>query len=289
MAPQANAFVVPADIPTDVFFAFWIPIVRRLDAGTALGAMTCLAIVLLVVPVFTTRRGPAKAAPSTVDEDICTGCLQCSVDCPYGAIQMIKRTDNRPTLVASVDPSLCVSCGICAGSCAPMGVGPAGRSGRDQIANVQGFLSRPDRRAGQIVAICCDHGAAACRSAIEAEGAALYTVDCAGNLHTSVIELLLRGGAGGVLVLACQPRDCRSREGPKWLIERVYHEREAELQARVDRSRVHVVNVAAGERRLAASAVRAFAGAIPTMSPVPIAPGAELHPVCEPVTTGSHS
>jgi ferredoxin len=289
MAPQANAFVVPAYIPSDLFFAFWIPIVRRLDAGTALSAMTAIAFGLLVLPAFTARRGLGRPAPSTVDQEICTGCLQCSLDCPYGAIQMIKRADNRPTLVASVDPALCVSCGICAGSCAPMGVGPPGRTGRDQIAQVQAFLAQPGRRAGQIVAICCDHGAGVYGSAIADEGATLYTVDCAGNLHTSVIELLLRGGAGGVLVLACQPRDCRSREGPRWLLERMYHEREAELQARVDRRRVQVVNVAAGERRLAVSALRAFAGGIPTVSGLPAEPSGDLHAVCEPATTGSHS
>jgi ferredoxin len=286
MAPKANAFVVPGAIPSDLFFAFWIPIVRGLNAGTALSAITVTAIGLLVLPLLTARRGAARPAPSTVDADICTGCLQCSLDCPYGAIEMIKRTDTRPTLVASVDPSLCVSCGICAGSCAPMGVGPPGRTGRDQIAEVQAFLAQPARRAGQVVAICCDHGAGAYRSAIADEGAALYTVDCAGNLHTSVIELLLRGGAGGVLVLACQPRDCRSREGPRWLTERVYNGREAELQMRVDRRRVHVVNVAAGERRLALSALRAFTGTLPT-SPRPAAvPGDELHAVCEPAAIG---
>jgi ferredoxin len=287
MAPQANAFLIPADIPSDLFFAFWIPIVRRFDGGIALAAMAAVAIGLLALPVLTARRGAATAAPSTVDQEICTGCRQCSRDCPYGAIQMIKRTDHRPTLVASVDPALCVGCGICAGSCAPMGVGPPGRTGRDQIAQVQAFLSRPDRRPGQIVAICCDHGAAAYRSAISREGAALYTVDCAGNLHTSVIERLLRGGAGGVLVLACQPRDCWSREGPRWLIERVFHDREAELQARVDRRRVQVVNVAAGERRLAVSAVRAFADSVRMLSGAAVEPSVELHAVCEPVTTGS--
>jgi ferredoxin len=289
MAPQANPFVVPGEIPTDLFFAFWIPVVRRLDAGTAFGAMTAVVIGLLVLPVLTTRRRAARPAPSTVDQEICTGCLQCSLDCPYGAIEMIKRTDNRPTLVASVDPSLCVSCGICAGSCAPMGVGPAGRTGRDQIAQVQAFLSRPGRRTGQVVAICCDHGAGAYGPALAAEGAALYSVDCAGNLHTSVIELLLRGGAGGVLVLACQPRDCRSREGPRWLVERVYHGREAELQARVDRRRVQVVNVSAGDRGLAVSALRAFTGGIPTLAAAPVEPSGELHAVCEPAVPASQS
>jgi coenzyme F420-reducing hydrogenase delta subunit len=139
-----------------------------------------------------------------------------------------------------------------------MGVGPPGRTGRDQLAQIQTFLASPDRRPGEIVAVCCAHGAAAYRSTLAAEGAATYTTDCAGNLHTSAIEMLLRGGAGGVLVLTCRPRDCWNREGPKWLTERVYHDREAELQARVDRARVRIAAVAAGERSEATAALRRF-------------------------------
>ena len=69
----------------------------------------------------------ARRPPSEVDEAICTGCSQCVHDCPYDAIRMVER-DRRPgrrSWRASI-PDLCVSCGICAGSCAPMGVGPTG-------------------------------------------------------------------------------------------------------------------------------------------------------------------
>lgn len=288
MAPAANAFVVPAAVPTDLIFAFWIPLARRLDGVSALTAMSAMAIGLLLIPALTRRRGAARPPSSTVDEDICTGCLQCSLDCPYGAIQMVERNDSRPTLVARVDSALCVSCGICAGSCAPMGVGPPGRTGRDQIAGVQTFLASPGHRGG-IVAICCDHGAGVHASALAAEGTAIYTVDCAGNLHTSVIEILLRGGAAGILVLACQLRDCRSREGPRWLVERMYHGREAELQTRVDRRRVKVVNVSAGERGLAVAALRAFADELPALSRSPVDQTGEIHNVCEPAATGSHA
>ncbi|HEU4937933.1 MAG TPA: hydrogenase iron-sulfur subunit [Vicinamibacterales bacterium] len=258
MAPRANAFALPEVIPSDVFFAFWMPVTGRLSGGTALALLTAGVIAFLVLPAFTKRGADDKPLPSVVDEDICTGCFQCSRDCPYGAIQMIERANRRSLLVAHVDPDLCVSCGICAGSCAPMGVGPPGRTGRDQLAQIQTFLASPARRPGEIVAVCCAHGAAAYRSALAAEGAATYATDCAGNLHTSSIEMLLRGGAGGVLVLTCPPRDCWNREGPKWLTERVYHDREAELQARVDRARVRIVPVAAGECREAVLAFREF-------------------------------
>jgi ferredoxin len=282
MAPKADPFVLPVEIPADVFFAFWMPFTRQLGGGTALSGVVAVAMALLVVPLFTARRGRAVPLPSKVDEDLCTGCVQCSLDCPYEAIDMIQRaTPGRSEQVARVDPSLCVSCGICSGSCAPMGVGPAGRTGREQIARVQSFLASSDRRPGEIVVVGCTHSAAASARALTAEGAAVYPVDCTGNLHTSVIEILLRGGCGGVLILACPPRDCWNREGPRWLVERVYHDREAELQARVDRARIRIVHASAGERGRAVAALRAFAAEIATLD-VPAADRAiEVDTVCE--------
>jgi coenzyme F420-reducing hydrogenase delta subunit len=82
-------------------------------------------------------------------------------------------------------------------------------------------------------------------------------VDCAGNLHTSVVELMVRAGAGGVLVLACPPRDCRNREGPRWMLARMYEGREAELQPRVDRRRIAVAHAGAAEAGAVVAAVRA--------------------------------
>ena len=289
MAPQANALVLPEEIPADAFFAFWMPFTARMSGGRALTILAACVIAFLAVPVFTTRRGDDKPPPSVVDEDICTGCLQCSRDCPYGAIQMIERATRRSLLVAHVDPELCVSCGICAGSCAPMGVGPPGRTGRDQLAQIQSFIGSRERRPGEIVAICCAHGGAVYRSALAAEGAATWAIDCAGNLHTSSIEMLLKGGAGGVLVLTCRPRDCWNREGPKWLTERVYHDREAELQARVDRARVRIVAAAAGERSDAIAALRTFSADLSGLA-LPLADrSVEIDAECERTAVGGRA
>jgi coenzyme F420-reducing hydrogenase delta subunit len=81
---------------------------------------------------------------------------------------------------------------------------------------------------------------------------------CAGNLHTSVIELLLRGGATGVLVATCPGRDCWGREGPTWLAERVYRGREAELRESLDRRRLRIVAINEAERRLFERELSAF-------------------------------
>jgi ferredoxin len=257
MAPKADPLVLPEHIPADLFFAFWIPLVRGIGGGNVLLVVTIVGVALLAVPRFTARR--ARPEVSSVDPQLCVGCNQCALDCPYGAITMIEREDRCLPLLAQVDASLCVSCGICAGSCGPMGVGPPGRTGRDQMARVRHFLADPARRPGEVVVICCAHSAATFADALASAGGVPYPIDCAGNLHSSVIELLLRSGAGGVLVLACPPRDCWHREGPRWLVERVYHGREAELQARVSRARVRVENVNSRDRGRAIALMRKFA------------------------------
>lgn len=288
LLPGANAFTLPEHVPVDLFAAFWLPITRQLPAGLAISLLAGTTLAFLAVPVFTRRKGTARPEPSFVHEDICTGCTQCVQDCPYDAITMIARAPDSPHFgrseeVAFVDAEACVSCGICAGSCAPMGVGPPGRTGRDQLALVRNFIADEAIASGKTVAVCCNRGANSWKSRIEAEGAVLYNVDCAGNLHSSVVELLVRAGAAGVLVLSCPPRDCWNREGPKWLYERIYNDREAELQARVDRNRVRVASASAGEVDEAIEALRAFMADTAALAVPDAELAAEIDTICEPV------
>ena len=284
MAPEASAFNLPERIPVDVFFAFWLPLSESVGAGWALAGATLTFLAAMLFPLVTRRRGTAKPAPSFVDESVCVGCRQCALDCPYEAITMIERVGGgRSDEVALVNPELCVSCGICSGSCAPMGVGPPGRTGRDQVARVRKFIASPERRPAETVVVCCEHGAVQFAPAMRAAGGAVYPIDCAGNVHTSVIELLLRSGAAGVLVLACPPRDCWNREGPRWLVERIYNDREAELQARVDRRRVRVAYANASEQTAALGALRAFMADTASLGDTTAESGGELDLECEPV------
>src|SRR5574338_153840 len=143
LGPAANPFVLASHTPTDLFVAWWLPLVERLSPGETWGIGLVGMLALLMIPKWTRPPRAGRWASSVVDPRLCTGCNQCPQDCPWDAIIMIKRDDDRPTLVAHVDQARCVSCGICAGSCAPMGIGPAGRTGRDQLAAARAELAGP--------------------------------------------------------------------------------------------------------------------------------------------------
>jgi coenzyme F420-reducing hydrogenase delta subunit/Pyruvate/2-oxoacid:ferredoxin oxidoreductase delta subunit len=266
IGPEADLFRLPARAPFDWFYSFWLPLARPLSPGAAWAATLAVAAVTLLAPLWTRPERGARPPPSWVDERLCTGCEQCYQDCPYEAIAMVERTEDvRPdasALVARVDTGRCVSCGICAGSCAPMGVGPPGRTGRDQLSRVSAFVAARRPGAQEVVIVACDRGAGGIAGAESFHGAAVYPVSCAGSLHTSVIEYVLRAGAGGVLVVSCPPRDCWNREGGKWLEQRVYHEREAELRDRVDRRRVRLVQAGGGEAARVLAELQNFRAAL---------------------------
>ncbi|MDH4348080.1 MAG: hydrogenase iron-sulfur subunit, partial [Gemmatimonadota bacterium] len=232
----------------------------------AVWALTLIAwVVPALVPWWARPRAAERPPASVVDERHCTGCEQCYLDCPYEAIAMLSLPGEGQRMVARVDPSLCVSCGLCTGSCAPMRVGPPARTGRDQLAQVKSFTAGEAPSADAIVIVACQRGAGGITAAAGLDGAKVYPVECVGNLHTSSIEYLVRSGVQGVLIVSCPPRDCWTREGVAWMEQRLYHEREAELQARVDRRRIRVVHAAAGEHvevRHALAAFRAELGAM---------------------------
>ncbi len=296
LGAPGDPFTLAATTPTDLVAAWWLPFSERLSPGAAWSAVLALSAAALLVPRFTRRPRTGALVPSVVDAQLCTGCNQCPQDCPWAAITMVKRDDDRPTLVALVDPARCVSCGICAGSCAPMGVGPAGRTGRDQLGGLRSVLlpelaptgagSDAQRGSLAIVAVCCEQAPASHVAALRDRGAHVHAVSCVGNLHTSVIELFVRRGAAGVIVCGCPPRDCISREGPKWLRERVFNDREAELQPRVDRRRVRLATLAPGDRRASLAAFDDFARSLAALDRPTLETDVDLDVVCDPVPIG---
>ena len=279
LGPGADLLRIPGEVGLNVFYSFWLPAAGSASPWLVWALGGAAAAGLLAVPFLTRPRADRRPAPSVVSTRLCTWCEQCYVDCPYDAIRMVERTDGRDGLVAEVLPASCVSCGICAGSCAPMGVGPPGRTGRDQLARVREFIARQPPGPADIVLVACGRSAAAGTPA--EDGLRRFPVSCAGNLHSSVVEYLVRAGARGVLVVACPPRDCWGREGPRWLVERLFNEREAELKARVDRRRVRVAYASAFDGRSLHVALGDFSRSLARLDAPAGEDGIEVETECE--------
>jgi ferredoxin/coenzyme F420-reducing hydrogenase delta subunit len=226
-------------------------------------AALALVVVLCFVPRMTRPRLHALPAPAEVNERTCTGCEQCVKDCPYEAIEMIGRTD-REGFVAQVKTDLCTSCGICIASCPPMAISAFGMSGRDQLADVRAFLARERPTSRDVVMVGCAWSAA--RRIAEQNDARFFPVSCVGSLHSSSVEFLLRGGAGGVLVVGCAEHDGRTREGVTWAEQRMFEGRKADLKERVDKSRVRLVQASLGEGVALHDAARIFAEEIAALA-----------------------
>jgi coenzyme F420-reducing hydrogenase delta subunit/Pyruvate/2-oxoacid:ferredoxin oxidoreductase delta subunit len=280
LPPAADLRALSGRVPTDLFYAFWLHWASKSSPWTHLAAWGIGFTLLCSAPwLWRPRR---RINTSSVDEDHCSGCTHCYQDCPYEAIAMVPRANfaaQRSELVARVDPSRCVGCGICSAACAPMGVGPAGLDGRQQLAAARADLVLHPPSTNEVVLFGCRNGIAARLESSWPAGVRAVLTGCAGSLHTSVIELLLRRGVGGVFVLTCPPRNCHFREGPKWLEARAYQRREAELQPRVDRRRLEIVPIGLGEGRLARERLDAFAARVRALQVV-AEEAVELDAVC---------
>jgi ferredoxin len=285
LGPAAALDRLPGAVPIDWLYSFWLPLSRMMPAAASWLVFTAAALVVLSVPWWTRPREDARAPASFVDPHLCTGCEQCAIDCPFDAITMLPVTTNPTGLAAHVDPGRCVSCGVCAGSCAPMAVGPPGRTGRDQLAAARAFAETKLSGSEEVVVVACRKGAGRLAERGEVDGAPVFATGCGGNLHTSVVEALLRGGAAAVLVAACPPRDCTSREGVLWLEERLFGGREAELQERVERRRVQLVHAAEAEAGRIRAALAALRAEVASLGAQPFGEG-ELEAECTTTAAG---
>jgi coenzyme F420-reducing hydrogenase delta subunit len=148
-----------------------------------------------------------------------------------------------------------------------MAIGALGITARDQLAEARALLAERQPSATDLVIIGCSWSGA--RAEAERSGALYFDVPCIGAMHSSTVEILLRGGAGGVLVAGCPEHDGRTREGVTWTEARLFQGRGADLKPRVDRSRVRLVQATLGEGVKLHESVLAFAAEIEALASDP--------------------
>ena len=241
----ADLATVPAVVGLDWFYLGFYPLLDSWPGAATWGLAGALVLILVVLPWLP----PLKRAPvAVVDLANCNGCTRCANDCPFNAITMMPRTDGRAFEgEAVVNPSLCVSCGICAGAC-PTSM-PFRRATelvpgidlpslsmatlRDRVRSAAGGLSQGPR----IMVFGCDHGVELAR--VGGPQVAAVSLACIGQLPPAFIDYVLsRDLADGVFLTGCAKDVCYHRLGIDWTEARLAGERDPHLRARVPRERL---------------------------------------------------
>lgn len=224
LLPRGDAGRLPSQISIDLPFLFYLPAALRWSPLALGGGALVLAIGLAALPWLLQGQRPA---PVAVDAERCTGCRLCEQDCPYRAINMVERTDTSPhKFLAVVDPGLCVSCGICVGSCVPLALTLDRRPAEALWETVVAAAAQRGQPV-KLVFTCERHAlhGAAPYLANPGSDVRVIPLTCIGMVNPNLLTQALEAGAAEVAFVGCPPEDCANREGNAW------------LQARLERTR----------------------------------------------------
>jgi quinol-cytochrome oxidoreductase complex cytochrome b subunit/coenzyme F420-reducing hydrogenase delta subunit len=261
----ADLSSVPSDLQMDWFYLAVYPLMDIFSNGWVWALVTCLTIVLVVLPWLPPRW---KERPAEVHLESCNGCQRCEQDCPYNAIQMHPRSDGLAfDREAVVNPALCVSCGICAGSCptsTPFRRKSALRPGIELPAHTMADLrdqidgAQLPTTGSRIMVLGCRHGAV-----IEPgwdSHVAIQTQPCVASFPPSFIDYILsRNLADGVVITGCGDGGCFERYGNDWAQARIDGRRDPHLRSRVPREKIRIIWASPTDSNKLKRAIKDFA------------------------------
>jgi len=226
MLPPANLNRLPGPVPLDPLYLFFVP----LEVGGTANVLWLVALVVVaIVAVFPWLPPRRKAAtPVTIDKNRCTGCTKCALDCPYQAITMVPRTDGKiHKFIAIENLDLCVSCGVCVGSCDvhAISVGPLSHAALWTIVGKRVASARERVPNGKVtIAYTCErHADQGARPYLNPSGLAttdealeVIALPCVASAPPDLVARALDLGATEARVIGCPPGDCARREGNVW-------------------------------------------------------------------------
>ena len=241
LPPKADLLAIPGRIATDWFYGFWLPL-ADFSPGWTFATAGVLTALLIAVPWLLRPARAVRSAPSVVDPESCEGCQQCFQDCPYDAIQMIPGLHpERHPLRAEVLPDLCVSCGLCAGSCASLAIGPPGRTARDQLAVARQLVASSAAHERRSLLVACRYNGGLPDRFAADPATVRFEVDCTGTLHPGTVSYLGRHFAD-TQVVTCPPQNCLYREGSTLAGARIVGERAPAVAGQIARLPVRVLH-----------------------------------------------
>ncbi|MBI5181958.1 MAG: hydrogenase iron-sulfur subunit [Nitrospirae bacterium] len=243
-APPADIERMPIKTSFDWIYLFIYPLASSIPKSAFWFTSVGGTLLLFMLPFI----GRSKRMPPVQISENCVGCEQCNKDCPYEAIRMIPRRDERPYLFqAEVMANRCASCGICVGSCNSR-VTDLPNKTREQIEKeMTELLNLTPGEDGRprLIGFICENSVSElinikAKSLKDMPDVPVIMFPCVGMLNHSMVEYALKSGADGVFVCGCQIKECYYREGSKWTRERLNGDRAPVLVLKegVDYSRI---------------------------------------------------
>jgi quinol-cytochrome oxidoreductase complex cytochrome b subunit/coenzyme F420-reducing hydrogenase delta subunit/NAD-dependent dihydropyrimidine dehydrogenase PreA subunit len=238
---KADPAMVPESLALDWYYLLIYPLLNYWPAASVWVLLISFSLLICIAPWLPPARKPAVVR---IDLENCNGCERCVEDCPFGAIEMTPRTDGKKyASEAVVTPELCLSCGICVGSCPTAtpfrsrSVLSAGIDLPDQtVAHVKDEIIEAtknlqgDRR---ILMFACKNNSKTAKH-IDAE-TTVVNLTCMAQLPPPFVDWVLsRDYADGVILGGCAHGDCQYRLGAEWTEQRMSRVRDPRLRKRVD-------------------------------------------------------
>lgn len=238
---KADPAVVPDSLALDWYYLLVYPLMNSWPPGMVWALLVGFSLLLCVAPWLPPGHEPAVAK---VDLDNCNGCERCVEDCPFGAVMMAPRSDDKKYATeAVVSQALCLSCGICVGACptaTPFRTRTVLSPGIDLPDQTVALMQQAIRDASRnlegdrrLLVFSCDGSNKLAR--LNDRETAVVKLACMAQLPPAFIDYILnRGFADGVVLAGCANGDCQYRLGARWTEQRINRVRDPQLRNRVD-------------------------------------------------------
>lgn len=249
LSEKADLLKLDDNYPLDIAYGFIIPLVNFFGSKISLAILIVAALFLFSIPFWRKPKEPVKKAIH--NQSACTGCEQCTKDCPFNAIDMVPRAvGDGSDLVAFVDESLCVGCGICSASCSQLAIGPKDKTIHQQLKLVID-LKKKYCKDGTLF-ICCGESSLSKRFfeySVANKNVAILKLSCIGNLHTSTVYFAANH-FHSVYIISCAEHQCNQRIGQDLLEKRIFYGRDPVPPGPLNLEKIKIFSGSAGDEEI---------------------------------------